>query len=229
MFGLFFIALLVCIVGLIRPFANLKRKHYGWGAAGAFVMMLFSVPPTETGSAAASSKPSAPVSFADAQQLEKKNAAEIAKLKQEVASVPASDADENLRIYTRLVELAPTNTDLIGKKSEYEAKVAARARYADNPEEALTIADLDWSKGGFGSIMMIDRLIVRNDAPFPIKDFVVKCVHQGPSGTDMDSNKREVYEIVPAGKTKTVREINMGFIHSQATTSRCEISGAVAA
>lgn len=229
MFGLFFVAFLVCIVGLIRPFAKLKRKHYGWGAAGAFVLMALTAPSTENSTETASTSPDATISAADAQQLEKKNAAEIAKLKQEVTSVPSSDVDENLRIYTRLLDLAPANSDFATKKAEYEAKIAARARYADNPEEALEITDFDWSKGGFGSIMIIDRLSVRNDAPFPIKDFVVKCVHQGPSGTEMDRNSRRVYEIIPAGKTKTVRELNMGFIHSQAATSRCEITGAEAA
>lgn len=161
--------------------------------------------------------------------VEEANAAEIARLRQEVASVPSSDANENLRIYKRLVELAPANAEFATKRDEYQARVDARARYADNPEEALEITNFDWSKGGFGSIMIVDRLTLRNDAPFPIKDFVLTCVHQGPSGTDMDSNSRRVYEIVPAQGTKTVREINMGFIHSQATTSECEITGAVAA
>ncbi len=142
-------------------------------------------------------------------------AAEITKLEKEVAAVPSTDAYKNLRIYTRLNEIAPGNTNFASKKREYEAKVAARARYADHPEEALKITDFNWSKGGFGSIMIIDRLVVQNDASFPIKDFVIKCTHQAHSGTVMDFNSRLVYEIVPAGKTKLFREINMGFIHSQ--------------
>lgn len=228
MFGLFLIAFLVCLVGLIRPFAKLKRKHFGSSALGAFVFMAITVPPSEKSAAPAESS-KATLSPAEAQELEKKNASEIAKLEREAASVPSSDTDENLRIYTRLSELAPANVRFTSKKSEYQAKVDARARYADDPEDALEITNFDWNKGGFGSIMIIDRLTVRNDAPFAIKDFVVKCIHQGPSGTDMDSNTRKVYEIVPAGESKTVRDINMGFIHSQATTSRCEISAAVAA
>lgn len=229
MFTFFFLGFLVCIVGLIRPFANLKRKHCGWGAAGAFFLMAVTAPPTENSTATAEASPKPTLSPAEAQQVERDNSADIAKLKKKVASVPATEADENLRIYTRLVELAPGNTDFMFKKAEYEMKVEARARYADHPEEALKITDLAWSKGGFGSIMIIDRITVRNDAPFSIKDFVLKCVHQGPSGTDMDRNSRRVYEIVPAAGTKTVREVNMGFIHSQVATSRCEITDAVAA
>lgn len=227
-FWLAFLALLVCIVGLIRPFRNFDRKHFGWGAAGAFVLMLVTVPPSPESSSANSDQAKPAVSPLEAAALEKRNAAEIAKLREEVVSVPSSDPDANLRIYSRLVELAPANREFADKKAEYEAKIAARARYRDNPEEALEIKDMDWSKGGFGSVMIIDRLTIRNDAPFNIKDFVLLCVHQGPSGTDMDRNTRTVYEIVPAGGEKTVREIHMGFIHSQVATSRCEIRDAVA-
>lgn len=229
MFGLFFLAFLGCLVGLVRPFASLERKHFGWGAAGAFVLMAITAPPSEKSTSSAEEEPKASLSRDQALALEKTNAAEIAKLKTEVSAVPASDADENLRIYAQLADLAPANAVFSRKKGEYEAKIAARARYADSPEEALEITNFNWSKGGFGSIMIIDRLTVRNNAPFPIKDFVLKCVHQGPSGTDMDRNSRVVYEIVPPESTTTVREINMGFIHSQVTTSNCEIAGAVPA
>ena len=74
--------------------------------------------------------------------------------------------------------------------------------------------------------MIIDRLTVINDAPFPIKDFILHCVHQAHSGTDIDDNTRTIYEIVPANGKKTIRNINMGFIASQVATSNCEITGA---
>lgn len=228
MFALSFVAFLACIVGLIRPFSKLKRKHFGWGALFAFGLMMITAPPPEE-NATSDDRTQTSLSPTEARALEEKNASEIAILVKQVASVPSANIDENLRIYARLAELDPGNLEFSRKKAEYQAKFDARARYSDNPEEALEIVDFDWSKGGFGSIMMIDRMTVRNDAPFAIKDFVVKCIHQGPSGTDMDRNTRTVYDVIPAGDSKTVREINLGFIHSQATTTRCEISDAVAA
>lgn len=225
----FVLLFFACLVGVFRPIKGLKRWHFGVGAFVSFILVGITAPEPDTSKAGNPPNTAALLSPTEAAALEKKNAAQIDSLKREVAELPASDIDANLRIYQRLSELAPANSGFAEKVTTYRAKHAARARYEEHPEEALEITTFDWTKGGFGSIMMIDRLVVRNDAPFPIKDFVVKCIHQGPSGTDMDSNTRKVYEIVPAGDTKTVRNINMGFIHSQATTSHCEITRAVAA
>lgn len=48
MFLVAFLALLVCVVGLVRPyrFLGLARKHYGLGIAAAFVAMMLTVEPT---------------------------------------------------------------------------------------------------------------------------------------------------------------------------------------
>jgi hypothetical protein len=229
MFLLFFFLFLACIVGLIRPFSKLARKHFVWGAAAAFVLMLVTAPPAPASKTTASTDtPSqAVLSPAQAEALEKKNAPAIAKLNKQAAT--ARSVDEKLRIYTQLAQLAPANSDYSTKQNEYQAKVDARARYSDHPEEALSIGNWHWTKSGFGSVMIIDRMTIRNDAPFAIKDFTLKCVHQGPSGTEMDSNTRRVYDIVPADGSKTVRDMNMGFINSQVVTSSCEITDAVAA
>lgn len=86
--------------------------------------------------------------------------------------------------------------------------------------------NFDWSKGGFESIMMID-MTIKNNGHKDIKDFTVECEHSSNSGTKIDSNKREVYEIIKAGETRTFKEFNMGFIHSQAKSSSCGITNLV--
>lgn len=95
-------------------------------------------------------------------------------------------------------------------------------------EQALKDLDFkfDWSKGGFDSIMMID-MTVKNNGSKDIKDFTVECEHSSNSGTKIDSNKREVFEIIKAGETRKFKEFNMGFIHSQATSSSCGITNLV--
>lgn len=222
MFGLFTIVFFAALAGLVKPFLGLTRKQYGWSAAAAFIMMMVTVPEqpstTQTGATNISAKSAA--------QMERDNAAEITALKKQAAAVPATDVNENWLIYTRLTELAPTNREFSSKKALYQAKMRSQERWSSHPEEALDIKDFHWSKGGFDSIMIIDRMTVTNAAPFAVKDFVVKCTHQGPSGTDMDSNTRRVYDVVPANGSKIVREINMGFMHSQAVTSYCSITGA---
>ncbi len=95
-------------------------------------------------------------------------------------------------------------------------------------EQALNNLDFnfDWSKGGFDSIMMID-MTIKNNGTSDIKDFTVECQHTSNSGTKIDSNKRQVYEIIKAGETRTFKEFNMGFIHSQATSSSCGVTNLV--
>lgn len=160
--------------------------------------------------------------------LEKKNQPEINKVLRQAKALPASDLEGNERIYKKLTELAPGNAAYTEKRNEYLSKIALAATYQSNPERALEIANFSWEKGGFGSVQLV-RFTVKNSAPFAIKDFELTCNHQGPSGTNMDRNVRVVYELVPANGSKRVREVNMGWIHNQVTTSRCEITDAVRA
>lgn len=100
----------------------------------------------------------------------------------------------------------------------------------NNPKDVLlrdVKLDFRWHKGGFGSVMLAD-FTVKNPTQYSFKDFEVKCTHTGPSGTVIDSNTRTIYEIVRAGSTKHINEQDMGFIHSQATKSYCEITDLVA-
>jgi hypothetical protein len=226
MFSVFTILFLTAVVGIVWPYYKLKRREFAWVAIASFILMMVTVPDPETDRETGQTAAATSMPIKDPVQMEKDNATQIASLKKEAGKIPATDIDANLRIYRQLSQLAPGNGDIVNKKAIYEGKARRRTRFRDNPEEALEIGDFAWSKGGFGSIMLIDRMTVKNEAPFAIKDFVVKCTHQGPSGTDMDSNTRRVYDIVPANGTKTVREINMGFIHSQVATTNCEITKA---
>ena len=94
-----------------------------------------------------------------------------------------------------------------------------------SPKE-LALQNLDfnfeWGKTGFDSVMEIN-MTIKNNGTKDIKDFTVECVHSTNSGTEVDRNKREVYEIIKAGETKKMDNFNMGFIHSQATSSNCGI------
>ena len=80
----------------------------------------------------------------------------------------------------------------------------------------------DWRKSAGGSLMAAD-FTVRNTGSVAIKDIEIECVHFGPSGTKIDSNKRTIFEIVEAGKTRVFKNFDMGFIHSQVETTRCII------
>lgn len=99
---------------------------------------------------------------------------------------------------------------------------------ASPKEQALSQVKLDfaWSRGGFENVMMADFTIT-NPTPYTLKDIEITCEHSGSSGTRIDSNRRTIYEIVPAKGTKRIRNFNMGLIHSQAKSSACAITDLV--
>lgn len=82
--------------------------------------------------------------------------------------------------------------------------------------------DFEGSKGGFGSIMMLD-LKIKNSSQINVKDLVIQCEGFSNSGTNIDSNKKTLYEIVKAGESRRIKEFNMGFIHSQVQKTNCGI------
>jgi hypothetical protein len=232
--SLFVVAFFVLLYGVFRPYRGLKRWHFGAAAFVAFILIGVFAPEedregqNELKARDGSGVPSG-MSKQQMAQLEKKNASQIALLQKQVAVLPASQVEENLRIYKQMSMLAPLNADYSKRVREYEAKLAARGRYEDHPEEALLVKDFNWQAGGFGSVMEITSLTIRNDAPFAIKDFKLHCVHSGNSGTQIDENTRVQFEIVPANSERTFRNINMGFISSQVASSSCEITDAAKA
>ena len=110
-------------------------------------------------------------------------------------------------------------------KSPTPAPVPAPQRSAQELK-ALALSKIsisDWSWQTPGDIVMIADFTFRNGNPFYVKDLKVLCVHTAPSGTVIDWNTRTIYEIVPAYGSKSVRQFNMGLIHSQAQSSSCKI------
>jgi RNA polymerase subunit RPABC4/transcription elongation factor Spt4 len=87
--------------------------------------------------------------------------------------------------------------------------------------------DFTWHKDGFENVM-IATFTIKNPTTFTIKDIEITCEHSGPSGTKIDSNVRTIYEVFPPKKTRRIVDFNMGFIHSQATSSSCAITDLVA-
>jgi ribosomal protein L40E len=110
------------------------------------------------------------------------------------------------------------------------ATTPAAATPAKTPKEeafaALEIKKLNWYKGGFDNVMLVD-VKFQNNGKRNVKDIELECVHFSNSGTRIDSNKKVIYEVVPAGKPLSVKEFSMGFIHTQAATTNCTITDVV--
>ena len=99
------------------------------------------------------------------------------------------------------------------RQSEHEVKKSVQLKY-------------DWTTSGFGTVMMAAVTII-NPTPHSIKDIKIECDTFGSSGTKIGSLNQTVYESIKPKSKKTVKGINMGFIHSQTHTIGCIISNLV--
>ncbi|HEX4233978.1 MAG TPA: hypothetical protein VH041_06700 [Caldimonas sp.] len=107
------------------------------------------------------------------------------------------------------------------------ASIPGSAFAATEPTQAQVVASLqmteiDWHKGGFNNIMMLDAT-VQNSGKRDVKDIRVVCDHLSNSETKIDSNSATIYGPFPAGKSKSIREFDMGFFHDQAKGTNCSI------
>ena len=112
-----------------------------------------------------------------------------------------------------------------GKSTTTNSSSSVQARPSeDELASKVTIKDFRWGTGGFGSVLVLSKIVIENKNAEPVKDFEIECIHRGPSGTVIDRNTKTLFEIVPANKSITLHDINMGFINSQAATSSCGIN-----
>ena len=87
----------------------------------------------------------------------------------------------------------------------------------------LSINNLMWEKGGFGSVM-VATFMVQNKNPTRVKDIRVTCGLTANSGTVIDTATHTIYEAIDKKSYIYVRDVNMGFIDSQANRSTCMVT-----
>ena len=147
------------------------------------------------------------------------------------------DISKNAKVCPQCGEPAPKKTSLatwlflgfivlIGIGMSNNSSSGSSSAPLTPKEEAKTqvkLENFEWGTSGFGSVMMADFKI-KNDSKYLIKDIEITCTHTAKSGTVIDSNKRVIYDSVEAGKTKKIKNFNMGFINSQVNQSSCEIT-----
>ena len=106
------------------------------------------------------------------------------------------------------------------------AVATSAAEMKANAMSKVKIKKLDWGKEGFDNVMIVN-VTFENLSNRNVKDIVLTCNHYSNSQTKIDSNSRTIFEVIPIGKTKRVKNFNMGFIHNQASGTNCEISDLV--
>lgn len=111
---------------------------------------------------------------------------------------------------------SPSSTPSVPSVADIEERVKAQ----------VMIKNLEWYKGGFDSVMMVNATF-ENISDHDVQDIELTCDHFSNSGTKIDSSTKVIYEVVKAEKSKRVRKFNMGFIHSQAASTDCKITNLV--
>ena len=116
---------------------------------------------------------------------------------------------------------------LVGRSSSQATSltqpVAAKLDPKKQALNSLKLDKLEWKKGGFDNIMLLAATI-KNEGTHDVKDLEISCRHSSNSGTKIDSNTKVVFELVKAGKSLRIKDFSMGFIHSQATSTSCQIT-----
>jgi hypothetical protein len=88
----------------------------------------------------------------------------------------------------------------------------------DNPNLCIEIVSNSWHMGGFGSTP-IHTLTLKNRCELSYKDIGILISYSSKSGTPVDTGRYVIMDVLPASKTKTFRDINMGFMDSQSETA----------
>jgi hypothetical protein len=158
-----------------------------------------------------------------------------------VAATPRSRGRSRVTLQAKA---ADTFSILLVKISQWfmatvsSPKSGMHTRKAGDPPFDSTHAalSLGWSRSairkypqntsGFGSIMMAN-FTIKNPTQYSFKDVEIECTHTAPSGTKIDSNTRTIYEVVAPKSTKVIRNMNMGFIRDQVSSSSCGITDLV--
>lgn len=81
-----------------------------------------------------------------------------------------------------------------------------------------------FSVGGFGTVLIIEQIQIKNIGVHEVHDFTLRCDVFGNSGTKLGSVSTILYERLRASKILTVKKLNMGLIHSQSSKVRCYVS-----
>lgn len=93
-------------------------------------------------------------------------------------------------------------------------------------KDSLSLDFKSWELSS-GVIFIGNFKIKNNHSDYSIKDITIECTTRGGSGTPLNTVSKTVYEVIQPSKSKTVKELNFGFVDGQSATAECKISSAV--
>ena len=111
-----------------------------------------------------------------------------------------------------------------GQTPRAAVSTPAPAPVLPQPIDAFSISKANWKVGGFGTVAVFN-FTFQNDNDYPVKDPEVTCTFFAASGTTLSTGTKTVYEAFKAKSSRTIRDFNFGFMHSQAKSASCRATG----
>lgn len=94
-----------------------------------------------------------------------------------------------------------------------------------NAKDSLSLDFKSWELSS--DVIFIGKFKIKNNhSDYSIKDITIECSTYGNSGTLLNSVSKTVFEVIQPSKSKTVKELNFGFVDSQSATAKCQIVNA---
>jgi hypothetical protein len=103
--------------------------------------------------------------------------------------------------------------DSVRRQIKMDSIAAVERDKITNPENHVEI-DMNWHKGGFGSVALAE-FTVKNMSAKTMENPVVKVSFYSDNTTLINETKCTVYVTVPPGKKVRSKEINLGFVQQQ--------------
>ena len=108
------------------------------------------------------------------------------------------------------------------------AQTSKQAEQQAQAVAALQMTEVSWHKGGWNDMMMFDAT-VQNTGKRDVRDIKVVCDHLSSNHTKAASNAATIYGPFAAGKSKAIRNFDMGSFREQTKGTNCSIVGATLA
>lgn len=89
----------------------------------------------------------------------------------------------------------------------------------------LRISSQSWRRGGLGSKALV-TFTLRNDNPYPVKDFELACAFSRRDGSHLTDRTRIVPGPVGMKSRKTFTAVHVGFVNVNASKAKCMLIAA---
>ena len=178
-------------------------------------------PPEQSDTIHVAPKPT-PAQVAAWKAMEARNQVKIKELLAGVKTLDKEDVEGQLYFWKDITARAPGNAFYQQERQRVQAEVDALAPFREHPETAAEVVKVVGRKAAFGNVLIID-ITLRNRALSHLKDFEIACELTGNSGTTIGTARKTLHEMVEARKTRTFRDVNMGFINAQTARFGCDV------